>query len=264
MNEQPQTPREETGKNPNTKWILLLIGGGCALLACILLVVALVIGLFFSINGRVFSEINEEFELPQPQVEEQVVPQPVGEILIPENRDYPFADGNAMGDPNAPVQIVIYSDFQCVYCMNYWNETEPLIIENFIETGQVHYEYRSFGDFLGPQSATAAEAAYCALDQGQFWRYHDILFLNWAGEGSGDYSQDRLLAYADALGLDVKAFSDCLENGEYRYKVEEDVTNARADDIRATPSFLINGKLVEGALPYRDFEQEIETALGEN
>jgi protein-disulfide isomerase len=176
-------------------------------------------------------------------------------------KNYPLADGNKMGDPEAPVKIVLYSDFQCVYCMNYWDETEPLIIENYIETGQVYYEYRSFGDFLGPQSATAAEAAYCAGAQGQFWRYHDILFLNWTGEGSGDFSFARLLGYAEAIGLDVKSFSDCLESDKFQYQIEEDLTNARADDIDATPSFMINGELVEGALPYSEFEDEIEAAL---
>jgi protein-disulfide isomerase len=206
--------------------------------------------------------VTEVFEVPSPEVEEQIVPQPLGEILIPESKDYPLADENRMGDPDAPVKIIVYSDFQCVYCMNYWEETEPQIIKNYVETGQVYYEYRSFGNFLGPQSAAAAEAAYCAGDQDQFWAYHDILFLNWTGEGSGDFSPARLQGYADALGLDVKEFSDCLEEEKYQYKVEEDVTNARADDISATPSFLINGELVEGALPYSAFENEIEAALG--
>ena len=186
----------------------------------------------------------------------------MNDILIPDSKTYPMADANQMGNPDAPVKIIVYSDFQCVYCMNYWDETEPLIIENYVKTGQVYYEYRSFGDFLGLESATAAEAAYCAGDQGQFWAYHDIIFLNWTGEGEGDFSQARLDAYAEALGLDVKAFSDCLENGKYQYEVEEDVTNANADGIHATPSFLINGELVEGALPYSVFEDKIEAALG--
>jgi len=263
MNE-PQITQEEKGAGSNTKWILIIVGGGCALLVSVILVIGLAVAFFFPITGRVFSEVNEELEAPQPEVEEQVVPQPVGEILIPESKEYPLADGNKMGDPDAPVTMIVYSDFQCVYCMTYWEETEPLIIENYVETGEVYYEYRSFGDFLGPQSATAAEAAYCAGEQDMFWPYHDILFLNWTGEGSGDFSQGRLLGYADALGLDVKSFDDCLESGKYQYQLEEDVTNARADDIRATPSFLINGELVEGALPYSVFEDEIESALGGN
>jgi protein-disulfide isomerase len=259
--EEPQVIQEEKGANPNLKWILLIVGGGCALVACIILVIALAGAFFFPLTRRTVSEATEEYEVPQPEVEEQVVPQPLGDILIPESKTYPMADANKMGDPDAPVKITVYSDFQCVYCMNYWKETESQIIENYVETGQVYYEYRSFGDFLGPESAAAAEAAYCAADQDLFWAYHDIIFLNWKGEGAGDFSQARLVAYAQALGLDVKEFGDCLKSGKYKYKVEEDVTNARADDIRATPSFLINGELVEGALPYSAFENEIEAAL---
>lgn len=262
--DETQVKKGEKGLSSNIRLIVIIVGVGCALLACVLLIIALAAALFLPITGRVFSEINEELEVPQPADEAPVTPQYLGEILIPESKTYPLADGNAMGDPDAPVEIIIYSDFQCIYCMQYWNETESQIIENYVTTGQVYYIYRSFGSFLGPQSGLAAEAAYCAGDQNMFWAYHDILFLNWAGESGGDFSQARLGGYADALGLDVKAFSDCLESGKYQYKVEEDVTNARADDIRATPSFLINGELVEGALPYSVFEDKIEAVLNEN
>jgi len=259
--EEPQVIQEDKGTNSNTKWIVLIVGVGCALLACIILVIALAIA-FFSVKSRTVSEVTEVFEEPSPEVEEQIVPQPLGDIYIPEPKEYPRADKNRMGDPNAAVTITVYSDFQCIYCMNYWEETEPQIIETYVATGQVYYEYRSFGDFLGPQSATAAEAAYCAGDQGQFWKYHDIIFLNWTSEGAGDFSQIRLNGYADALGLDVKEFSDCLENGTHKSTVEQDVTDAETNGVRATPSFLINGKLVEGALPFSAFESEIEAALG--
>jgi len=250
MNE-PQVTQKEKETNSNIKWILLIVGGGCALLACIVLVIALAAALFFPVAGRSFSEVTEELETPQPD-----------DSLIPESKYYPLADTNKMGDPDAPVTIILYSDFQCVYCMNYWEETEPQIIENYVETGQVYYIYHSFGDFLGPDSATAAEAAYCAGDQGMFWDYHDILFQDWTGEGTGNYSYDRLRGYADAIGLDVNEFSDCLESGAHKTTVEQDVTDAQANGIRATPSFLINGELVEGALPYSEFESVIEAALG--
>lgn len=253
-----------TEKNSNTKWIILIVGGGCALLVCVILVIALAVALFFPFTGRVFSEISEELEVTQPAIEEHVTPQSLGNILIPESKTYPFADVNRMGNPDAPVKIIVYSDFQCIYCMYYWKDTEPQIIENYVTSGQVYYEYYSYGDFLGPESATAAEAAYCAADQGKFWEYHDILFLNWAGEGSGDFSLNRFRGYADALGLNVKEFSDCLENGKYKSRVGQDVTDAQTNDVRATPSFLINGKLVEGAQPFSVFKSEIEKALGEN
>jgi len=260
--DEPRVIQEDKGTKSNIKWILLIVGGGCVLLACIFLVIALAAAFFFPLTSRTVSEVTEVFEEPSPEVEEQIIPQPLGDIYIPEPKDYPRADKNRMGDPNAPVTISVYSDFQCIYCMNYWEETEPQIIEKYVATDQVYYEYHSFGDFLGPQSATTAEAAYCAGDQGQFWAYHDIIFLNWTGEGAGDFSQARLGAYAEALGLDVKDFSDCLENGTHKSTVEQDVTDAETNGVSATPSFLINGKLVEGALPFSAFESEIKDALG--
>lgn len=260
MDEVPITQAEKE-KSSNAKWILLIAGIGCTLLACTILIIALAVALFFPVTSKTFSEVTEELEAPSPEVEEQFVPQPMNDIRIPESKTYPMADANKMGNPDAPVTIIIYSDFQCIYCMRYWEETEPRIIENYVETRQIYYEYHSYGDFLGPESATAAEAAYCAGDQGQFWAYHDILFLNWAGEGTGDFSLDRLRIYADVLNLDVNEFSNCLESGKHKSQIEQDVYSAQANDVRATPSFLINGKLVEGALPFSAFESEIEEAL---
>jgi len=263
--QEPQATPEKSGINPNVKWVALFLGVGCALLVCIALVIGLVVAFFVPVTGEVFSEINEELDVPQATLEliEPDLSEPSEEILTPETMRYPNADANRMGDPNAPVKIIVYSDFQCIYCMQYWDETETIIIEFYVQTGKAYYEYRSFGDFLGPESAAAAEGAYCAGAQDKFWEYHDILFINWTGEGSGDFSPDRLEQYAKEIDLDVKDFSTCLADGTYKSWVEQDVINAQADGIRATPSFLINGKLVEGAQPFSVFQSEIEAALGE-
>jgi len=263
--QEPQATQEKTGMNSNTKWVVLILGIGCAVLACIVLVIGLAVAFFIPVTGKAFSEINEELQVAQPTLElaEPDLTETSGDILTPDPMRYPNADANSIGDPDAPVKIIVYSDFQCVYCMQYWDETELKIIEFYVQTGKAYYEYRSFGDFLGPESAAAAEAAYCAGDQGKFWEYHDILFINWTGEGSGDFSPDRLEQYADGISLDVKDFSKCLADGTYKSWIERDVANAQADGVRATPSFLINGKLVEGAQPFNVFQNEIEAALGE-
>ena len=261
--EEPQTTQEKSGSNATIKWVTLIAGVGCALLACTALVVILVLTLLGPSIGNVFSEINQELEVAQPAIEEQPdLPQLPSEILTLAPEQYPDAGANSMGDPNAPVKMIVYSDFQCIYCMRYWSETESQIIETYVTTGKVYYEYRSFGDFLGQESGKAAEAAYCAGDQGKFWEYHDLLFFNWTGEGTGDFSPDKLEQYASKLDLDLKSFSNCLSNGNTKPLLERDVADAQAGGIHATPSFLINGKLVEGAQPFSVFQDEIETALG--
>lgn len=168
---------------------------------------------------------------------------------------------NTMGDPNAPVKMVVFADFQCPYCMRYSQETEPQIIQQYVKTGKVFYEFHSVGAFLGPESGAAAQAAYCAGDQGKFWNYHNTLFANWTGENVGDFTNDKLQKYAASLGLDASTFNRCLSSGKYASRLDQDVQAAKAAGIRATPSFVINGKLVEGALPFADFQQAIEAAL---
>jgi len=257
--------QENSGINPNTKWVVLILGVGCALLACTALVIGIAVTLFMPVTGEVFSEINEELEIAPPtEMVEPDLSETSEDILTPDPMRYPNANANSMGNPDAPVKIFVYSDFLCVYCMRYWDETEPLIIKTYVNTGEVYYEYRSYGAFLGPDSGVAAEAAYCAGEQDKFWEYHDLLFINWSGESSGDFSPSRLEQYASELDLDVQSFSDCLSSGDTKHLLERDVVSAQADGIRATPSFLINGKLVEGAQPFSVFQEEIEAALGEN
>ena len=128
----------------------------------------------------------------------------------------------------------------------------PQIIKAYVATGKVYYEYRSVGGFIGPDSALAAEAAYCAGDQNKFWEYHDVLFSNWTGENVGDFAAPKLRQYAASVGLEPNTFDQCLNQGKYVGQVQQD---------HSTPSFLINGKLIEGAQPFDVFQKAIETAL---
>lgn len=166
-----------------------------------------------------------------------------------------------MGDPNARVKIIEYADFQCPYCRLYWQQTEPQIIETYVKTGKVYYQYRSVGAFLGEESANAAEAAYCAGDQGKFWEYHDTLFKNGTGENVGDFTKEKLSGYAAALGLDKATFDTCLNGGKYGPRVQQDVNQAKSDGVQATPTFIVNGQKIEGAQPFAVFQKAIDEAL---
>lgn len=196
---------------------------------------------------------------------------PVGEIATAAPSPRPMASDNSMGDPNAPVKIEEFSDYQCPYCRRFAVETEPLLVEKYIASGKVYFTYRSFGEFIGPESRAAAEAAYCAGEQNKYWEYHDILFANHTGENVGDYADRRILAFAETLDLDMGAFRSCFESGKYSQRVDQDFKDGSAAGVQATPSFVltyvVNGEtkqsIIAGAYPFSEFEKQIEAALKE-
>jgi protein-disulfide isomerase len=248
----------QTQPNPGSnysiiKWTALTIGGCVVVIACLALGFILVERFLNPQIGGVFSQIkvslNGTSEVRQ------------ANSATPTSRSHAGSKFNTMGDPNAPVKIIEYADFQCPFCQRYWKETEPEIINTYVTSGKVYYEYRSVGAFIGPDSASAAEAAYCAGDQGEFWEYHDVLYSNWTGENVGDFTPDKLRQYAVTISLDPKSFGDCLTMNKYASQIQQDVTNAKTDGIRSTPSFLINNKLVEGAQPFDVFQKAIEAGL---
>ena len=183
----------------------------------------------------------------------------------------PQVDFNSTGSPDAPITITEYSDFQCPYCKRFADQTERQLIDAYVTTGKVRFVYRSFGSFIGPESGAAAEAAYCAGDQEKFWEFHDFLFANHTGENVGDYATRKLEAMAEALELDMNAFTSCISSGKYSDQILQDGKDGVAAGIQATPSFVltyqVNGetktRLIEGAQPFAQFQAEIEAALTE-
>ena len=245
------TQAEVIPRTSTRKWVALAIGGGCALVACMGLVTTLAVSLLMpNLAGQLRQFLPGGNATPAADSDTSGI-----------NPAYPQQDGSRLGDPHAPVKMIEYGDFQCPYCRMYWKETEPRIIESYVLTGKVYYEYRSVGAFIGPESAAAAEAAYCAGDQGKFWQYHATLFSHWTGENAGDFTRGKLLQYGNTVGLDAGIFYECVDSGKYAQRVEQDAQDAQSVGVHATPSFLINGKLVEGALPFDALQSEIEAAL---
>jgi len=238
----PETQNEPVIVEPQkTNWRVWLAAGGCAVLLCaaVFVVTLIFVG---------------------PKFVQQFFPD---KVEVAEELPRAVIQANTMGDPHAPIHIIEYGDFQCPYCLRFWNETEPLLIEEYVNTGKVYFEYRSF-PFLGPESVLAAEGSYCAGDQGMFWEYHDTLYANWTGENVGDFTQENLIKYAKAVNLDVDAFETCLSEGTHKGTVEQDKAQAEADGVHATPTFLINGHILEGAQPFSVFKQFIEKILEGN
>lgn len=196
---------------------------------------------------------------------------PIGDVITPAAVTRPDVEFNTAGNPDAPITITEYSDFQCPYCRIFYENTEALLMERFVEPGTVHFVYKSVGSFIGPESKTAAEAAYCAGDQGKFWDMHDIIFANQTGENAGGYTDRRLEAFAEAINLDMDQYSECMSSGKYADLTEQDAIDAREAGIQATPSFIItyevNGetqtRVIQGAQSIDVFAQEIDAALAE-
>ena len=164
-----------------------------------------------------------------------------------------------MGNPNAPVVIEEYSDFLCSFCARFALETEPDLIEEYIATGTVYFIYKNYP--LQQNSFPIAEAGLCAAEQGKFWEYHDILFANQDGHNVQAFSTRRLEAYADAIELNTDQFRSCTRSNRYRADVEQSQLEGVNAGLDSTPTFFVNGKMIEGAQPFSVFQQAIEAAL---
>jgi protein-disulfide isomerase len=192
---------------------------------------------------------------------------PIGSIVTPSAATYPQANGNAMGDPAAPVVIIEYSDFQCPFCKRFHDDSLPLIVRDYVAQGTVYFEYRHFpvvdGGSSSGESHQAAFAAVCAGRQNRFWEFHDLLFANQTGENIGNFTARRLEAMAETLGLDLEAYRECLASGDVENEVNVHRAAALDLGVYSTPSFVINGELIVGAQSYEVFQGAIDAALAQ-
>ena len=149
-----------------------------------------------------------------------------------------------MGNPNAPITILEWGDYQCTFCYKFHQNTLDIINEDFIKTGKVNLVFKDF-PLNGPDSLLAAEAAYCAEDQEKYWQYHDELYKNWGGEKTGWITRESLDKFAMTVNLDLGEFNKCLDEHKYQNKVNSIHEFGKEIGIDATPSFLVfNGEKI--------------------
>ena len=194
----------------------------------------------------------------------------VGEIATVEAYSRPMENGVAMGDPNAPVVIDVFEDFQCPACKLYSEEVEKRIVETYVANAQVNYVFHHF-PFIDRGSDTeeshqAANASMCAMEQGDFWNYHDILFANWNGENVGSFADENLIAFAETLDLDMDLFSACFEENRYENEIQADYNLGLEMGVSGTPSVFVNGQHISPThIPtFEDIQQAVETALNQS
>jgi len=164
------------------------------------------------------------------------------------------------GRADAPVTVYEMSDFQCPYCRDFALGTMPVLEREYIEPGKVRFVYINLPlSSLHRNAATAAEVALCAARQQRFWPMHDLLFRyqdRWAALAS---PQASLLALGDSAGVDRTLLAGCVTSGATAAEVRGDAERARRSGATSTPTFYIEGALLEGAAPVTVFRAVLDS-----
>ncbi|OGX18920.1 MAG: hypothetical protein A2105_03100 [Omnitrophica WOR_2 bacterium GWF2_63_9] len=162
-----------------------------------------------------------------------------------------------LGNADASVTVVLFSDFECVYCGEFARDSFPTIKERYIDAGTARLAYMSFPlSQSHPYAAAAANAALCADEQGRFWEYHDVLYAN-----QDALASDDLRVHAVAAGLDAQMFDDCMQDELFAAVIDRTVVYGKSLGVTGTPTFFFNGRKVVGALTPEDFAREIDAEL---
>ncbi|MGH9976228.1 MAG: DsbA family protein [Nitrososphaeraceae archaeon] len=174
-----------------------------------------------------------------------------------------------IGNLSAPITIADFSDFQCHLCARHVKNTEPLINETYIQTGQIALVFKHLPN-RGFDSMGAHIAAQCTNDQGKFWQFYKLLYEKQQAIDSGWVSKDNLKKFASQIpGLEMKQFNTCFDAQTYKEFIDNDVKLANSQGFFDTPSFIIvnstdgsDPEIVRGAQPFASFQSVIEKKLG--
>jgi len=213
-----------------------------------LLVAVLIVGAFVFIGG-------DSGPTPTANIANNDPTNPPGQVqkVIVDADDDAF-----LGNADAPVEIIEFSDYQCPFCGRFWSQTLPALKSEYIDTGKGKLVYRDFPHTsIHPMAMPAAEAAECVRDQGgdtAYFEMHDAIF-----ESQAALSDSLLRKLASDLGYDING---CLDSGEFTSEVQNDLSDGQAAGGRGTPYFVINGIPLSGAQPFSAFKQVIDAELG--
>jgi protein-disulfide isomerase len=170
-----------------------------------------------------------------------------------------------LGDKNAPVTIVEYTDYQCPFCQRFHLSAYPEIKKNYIDTGKVRFFSKDLPLDFHPNALRAAQAARCANEQGKFWQLRDTM-----GANPDKLDMGHIMGFATDLKLDTQRFQDCVNSDKYKDKVQADVAEAMRVGANGTPAFIVgkstgsgvDGELVVGAMPFAMFDEKLKQVQG--
>ena len=231
------------------------------------LIAAFFVGSFISLKSEQVtkSELNNAIASLEAKISKNQIPAQPNIQPIKISAD----DDPVIGNQDAPITIIEFSDFQCPFCARFQIQTLPLILEQYVETGKVKFVFRDFPiQSSHPNAMPAAVASECADEQNKFWQYHDMLFENQGTWSKMDFASAITVfkEYAIKLELNQEQFNACLDSGKYVNEINNDLTDGRNYEITGTPGFFIgNEKIgfvkVNGAQPFEVFQGIIESQL---
>ena len=170
-------------------------------------------------------------------------------------------DDPFLGNPDAKVTVIEFSDYECPFCGRFWQETYKQIKKDYVDTNKIKFVYRDFPLNFHPLATPAAIAANCVREQTNdetYFKMHDAIF-----ESQNLLSEDFLKQTAQSFEIDMKEYESCINDPAQKAEVEKDFADGASAGVSGTPSFFINGKLIVGAQPYSVIKAEIEAALNE-
>jgi len=191
--------------------------------------------------------------------------QPAAPAPVSDKVSMAFTPGGfSVGQENAPLVLIEYTDYQCPFCQRYHNDSFAQIKTNFIDTGKIRYISRDFPLPFHENARRSATAARCAAEQGKFWELRHTMIVN-----ANQLQADKLGGYAQAASMDVPKFQACVDSDKYRAAIDKDIAEGSAAGVSGTPSFVLgrveNGQLqgvrMVGAMPYAQFEAKIQDML---
>lgn len=215
-----------------------------------ILISLIILNMVYSSGGSAPTPSAPQEQQPEPQILKQVS----------------LDDDPLIGNKDAKITIVEFSDFQCPFCRRFWSATLPQLKKDYIDAGKANLVYRDFPLGFHPGAQPAAEASECADDQGKFWEMHDKIFgeQDKQGQGTAQFGKEELKTWAKSVsGLDYSKWESCFDSGKHTEEVKKDEADGNKYQVSGTPTFFIGNsksgyvRLV-GAQPLEAFRQILD------
>ncbi len=171
---------------------------------------------------------------------------------------------HTLGDDSAPIKLIEFGDFQCPFCGEWYQETKPTFDKEYISTGKVQLIFVDY-PFLGEDSYPTAYASYCAEEQGMYWEFHEIVYLNQGEMNDGWAQSDNIRDLSEQAELDMEAFDQCMSSTNHKEQLDRNIAIGNENSVNQTPTFMIisatDSQKIEGKQPIAIFDKVIQEMI---